>query len=27
LIRGYDYPRGESKVSDLMRDPQFDLFR
>jgi coenzyme F420-0:L-glutamate ligase/coenzyme F420-1:gamma-L-glutamate ligase len=27
LIRGYDYPRGESTVSDLMRDPQFDLFR
>jgi coenzyme F420-0:L-glutamate ligase/coenzyme F420-1:gamma-L-glutamate ligase len=27
LIRGYDYPRGEGKVSDLMRDPQFDLFR
>jgi coenzyme F420-0:L-glutamate ligase/coenzyme F420-1:gamma-L-glutamate ligase len=27
LIRGYDYPRGESTVLDLMRDPQFDLFR
>ena len=27
LIRGYDYPRGEGKVSDLMRDPAFDLFR
>ncbi|WP_089943368.1 coenzyme F420-0:L-glutamate ligase [Candidatus Entotheonella palauensis] len=27
LIRGYDYPRGESKVSDLMRDPERDLFR
>lgn len=27
LIRGYDYPRGEGKVSDLMRDPASDLFR
>ena len=27
LIRGYDYPRGESTVADLMRDAAFDLFR
>jgi coenzyme F420-0:L-glutamate ligase/coenzyme F420-1:gamma-L-glutamate ligase len=27
LIRGYDYPRGEGKVTDLMREPQTDLFR
>ncbi len=27
LIRGYDYPRGEGNVSDLMREPESDLFR
>jgi coenzyme F420-0:L-glutamate ligase/coenzyme F420-1:gamma-L-glutamate ligase len=27
LIRGYDYPRGEDTVADLMRAPESDLFR
>jgi coenzyme F420-0:L-glutamate ligase/coenzyme F420-1:gamma-L-glutamate ligase len=27
IIRGYDYPRGEGSLSQLLRDPQRDLFR
>jgi coenzyme F420-0:L-glutamate ligase/coenzyme F420-1:gamma-L-glutamate ligase len=27
IIRGYDYPRGEGSLSELLRDPQRDLFR
>jgi coenzyme F420-0:L-glutamate ligase/coenzyme F420-1:gamma-L-glutamate ligase len=27
LIRGYDYPRGEGSLAQLMRDPASDLFR
>ena len=27
VIRGYNYPRGEGSVSDLMRNPESDLFR
>jgi coenzyme F420-0:L-glutamate ligase/coenzyme F420-1:gamma-L-glutamate ligase len=27
LIRGYDYPRGEGSVAQLVRDPERDLFR
>lgn len=27
VIRGYDYPRGEGSLAQLMRDPQRDLFR
>ncbi len=27
LIRGYDYPRGEGNLSQLIRDPARDLFR
>jgi coenzyme F420-0:L-glutamate ligase / coenzyme F420-1:gamma-L-glutamate ligase len=27
LVRGYDYPRGEGNLSQLMRDPASDLFR
>lgn len=27
LIRGYDYPRGEGSLAQLMREPASDLFR
>lgn len=27
IIRGYDYPRGEGSLTQLMRDPGSDLFR
>ena len=27
IIRGYDYPRGEGNLADLMRAPESDLFR
>lgn len=27
VIRGYDYPRGEGDLRQLMRDPERDLFR
>ena len=27
VIRGYDYPRGDGDVSQLIRDPERDLFR
>lgn len=27
VIRGYDYPRGDGDLSQLIRDPQRDLFR
>jgi coenzyme F420-0:L-glutamate ligase/coenzyme F420-1:gamma-L-glutamate ligase len=26
IIQGYDYPRGEGTLSQLMRDPERDLF-
>ena len=27
VIRGYDYPRGDGDLSQLIRDPERDLFR
>lgn len=27
LVRGYDFPRGSGRASDLLRDPKKDLFR
>ena len=27
VIRGYDYPRGEGDLNELVRDPERDLFR
>lgn len=27
IIRGYDYPRGEGSLAQLIRDPERDLFR
>jgi coenzyme F420-0:L-glutamate ligase/coenzyme F420-1:gamma-L-glutamate ligase len=27
IIRGYDYPRGEGSLAQLVRDPERDLFR
>lgn len=27
IIRGYNYPRGEGNLADLMREPESDLFR
>ncbi len=27
VVRGYDYPQGDGSLSDLLRDPEQDLFR
>ncbi len=27
VVRGYDYPKGDGSLADLLRDPELDLFR
>ena len=27
VVRGYDYPKGDGSLSDLLRDPEQDMFR